>query len=96
MYIYPGDCNEGIQAATEQPPANFLLLFKFLNLTEKKKKCMCSIMDNIILLHIDYSLYLYMYILKICCSALSAGKWGGGGGGVNAMLAKHITQKYMA
>ena len=36
-----------------------------------------------------------MYILKICCSALSAGKWGGGGG-VNAMLAKHITQKYMA
>ena len=50
-------------------------------------------MDNIILLHIDYSLYLYMYILNICCSALSAGK---GGGGVNAMLAKHITQKYMA
>ena len=26
-----------------------------------------------------------MYILNICCSALSAGK---GGGGVNAMLAK--------
>ena len=49
-------------------------------------------MDNIILLHIDHSLYLYMYILDICCSALSAGK----GGGVNAMLAKHITQKYMA
>ena len=38
----------------------------------------CSIMDNIILLHIDYSLYLYMYILNICCSALSAGKGGGG------------------
>ena len=37
-----------------------------------------------------------MYILNICCSALSAGKGGGGGGGVNAMLAKHITQKYMA
>ena len=36
-----------------------------------------------------------MYILNTCCSALSAGK-GGGGGGVNAMLAKHITQKYMA
>ena len=35
-------------------------------------------MDNIILLHIDYSLYLYMYILNICCSALSAGKGGGG------------------
>ena len=27
-----------------------------------------------------------MYILDICCSALSAGE-GGGGGGVNAMLA---------
>ena len=51
-------------------------------------------MDNIILLYIDYSLYLYMYILNICCSALSAGK--GGGGGVNAMLAKNITQKYVA
>ena len=36
-----------------------------------------------------------MYILDICCSALSAGE-GGGGGGVNAMLAKHITQKCMA
>ena len=35
-----------------------------------------------------------MYILNICYSALSAGN--GGGGGVNAMLAKHITQKYMA
>ena len=35
-------------------------------------------MDNITLLHIDYSLYLYMYILNICCSALSAGKGGGG------------------
>ena len=34
-----------------------------------------------------------MYILNICCSALSAGK---GRGGVNAMSAKHITQKYMA
>ena len=34
-----------------------------------------------------------MYILNICCSALRA---GGGGGGVNAMLEKHITQKYMA
>ena len=34
-------------------------------------------MDNIILLHIDYSLYLHMYILNICCSALSAGKGGG-------------------
>ena len=34
-----------------------------------------------------------MYILNICCSALSAGE---GGGDVNAMLAKHITQKYMA
>ena len=34
-----------------------------------------------------------MYILNICCCALSAGK---GGGGVNAMLAKNITQKYMA
>ena len=32
-----------------------------------------------------------MYILDICCSALSAGK---GGGGVNAMLAKHTTKKY--
>ena len=53
-------------------------------------------MDSIILLHIDYSLYLYMYILNICCSALSAEKGGGGGGGVNAMLAKHITQEYMA
>ena len=30
-----------------------------------------------------------MYILNICCNALSAGK---GGGGVIAMLAKHITQ----
>ena len=48
-------------------------------------------MDNIILLHIDYSLY-YVY-LNICCSALSAGK---GGGGVNAMLTKHIIKKYMA
>ena len=28
-----------------------------------------------------------MYILNICCSALSAEK---GGGGVNAMLAKHL------
>ena len=35
-----------------------------------------------------------MYILDICCSALSAGEEGGGGGGVNAMLAKHTTQKY--
>ena len=35
-----------------------------------------------------------MYILNIYCSALSAGK--GGGGCVNAILAKHITQKYMA
>ena len=34
-----------------------------------------------------------MYILDICCSALCAGE---GGGGVNAMLAKHITQKCMA
>ena len=35
-----------------------------------------------------------MYILYICCSALSAGeRWGVG---VNAMLAKHTTQKYMA
>ena len=34
-----------------------------------------------------------MHILNICCSALSAGK---GGGGINAMLAKHSTQKYMA
>ena len=34
-----------------------------------------------------------MYILNICCSAFSAEK---GGGGVHAMLAKHITQKYMA
>ena len=34
-------------------------------------------MDNIILLHINYSLYLYMYILNICCSALSARKGGG-------------------
>ena len=34
-----------------------------------------------------------MYILNICCSALSAEKRGGG---VNSMLAKHITQKYMA
>ena len=50
-------------------------------------------MDNIILFHIDYSLYLYMYILNICCSALSAGE---GGWVVIAMLAKHITQKYMA
>ena len=33
-----------------------------------------------------------MYILNICCSASSAGE---GGRGVNAMLAKHITQKYM-
>ena len=55
---------------------NFSLLFKFLKLTEKNI-CTCSIMDNIILLHIDYSLYLYMYILNICCSALSAGKGGG-------------------
>ena len=31
-----------------------------------------------------------MYILNICCSALSVGEEGGG---VNAMLAKHITQK---
>ena len=35
-----------------------------------------------------------MYILNICCSALSAGE--GGGGGVNAMLAKHINKKCMA
>ena len=33
-----------------------------------------------------------MYILNICCSALSAEK----GGGVNSMLAKHITQKDIA
>ena len=32
-----------------------------------------------------------MYILDICCSALSVGE---GGGGVNAMLAKHTAQKY--
>ena len=49
-------------------------------------------MDNIILLHIDYSLYLFMYILSICCCALRAGEEGG----VNAMLATHITQKYMS
>ena len=30
----------------------------------------------------------------MCCSALSAGKRGGGG--VNAMSAKHITQTYLA
>ena len=33
-----------------------------------------------------------MYILDICCGVLSAGE----AGGVNAMLAKHITQKCMA
>ena len=43
----------------------------------KKIFLTCSIMNNIILLHIDYSLYLYMFILNICCSALSAGKGGG-------------------
>ena len=43
----------------------------------KKNIFTCSVMDNIILLHIDYSLYLYMNILNICCSALSAGKGGG-------------------
>ena len=31
-------------------------------------------MDNIILLHIDYSLYLYMYILSMCCNAVGAGE----------------------
>ena len=54
-----------------------LLLFKFLKLTEKKTIFTCSIMDNIILSHINYSLHLYMYILNICCSALSAGKGRG-------------------
>ena len=34
-----------------------------------------------------------MYILDICCSALSAGE-GGGVSTVNAMLTKHTTQKY--
>ena len=33
-----------------------------------------------------------MYILNICCITLSAVK----GGGVNAMLAKHFTQKHMS
>ena len=82
--------------ATTSGLKKLFLSFKFLKLTEKNNFFTCSIMDNIILLHIDYSysLYLYMYILNICCSALRAGK--GRGGSVNAMLAKHITQKCMA
>ena len=78
MYIYPGDWTMAFKPlpSNHQWIKKTSLLFKFLWLAEKTIFT-CSNLDNIILLHIDYSLYLYMYILNICCSALSAGEGGG-------------------